>query len=175
MEMSEKPKVVVKVKNMPLILDYCVENKLKFSASPRLTPDEWEFELGISDIMGAVALGMFLRENRIEMVGLPLTSAKTQAAKSAKVSKAPSKKSEPMIDLTHPELETPSIEVQAENEFVEEVVTETAPLAVEEPMALIPEPATIEEPAQNEFNMFASSADDFSTDNGSQTNDLLFG
>ncbi len=147
MEITDKPKVIVKVKNMSLVLDYCIENKLKFSASPRLTPDEWEFELGISDIMGAVALGMFLRENRLEAVGLQPSAPKAQvAARAAKVAKAPSKK-ETTIDLTSPELEE-------------------TPFAVSGPAE--PETPAQAEASDNDFNEFAS-------DSGSHSNDLLFG
>lgn len=158
MEMSEKPKVVVKVKHMPLILDYCIENKLKFSASPRLTPDEWEFELGITDIMGAVALGMFLRENRLEMLGMQTNTVKTQAAKSTKVAKAVTAKKAEQNEVASPEVEAINTEVFAVNEFVEEPTTSLEPVVEE----------------TNEFAAF-STVDEFTTDNGSQTNDLLFG
>lgn len=172
MEMSEKPKVVVKVKNMPLILDYCVENKIKFSASPRLTPDEWEFELGITDIMGAVALGMFLRENRLEMLGLQANTVKTQAAKASKVSKASAKKTESVIDLTNPELEAPVQEAEPIQMLaIEEPVIES--VVVEEPVNEFVAEELISEPA--EFTPSFDTVDEFTTDNGSQTNDLLFG
>lgn len=172
MEMSEKPKVVVKVKNMPLILDYCVENKIKFSASPRLTPDEWEFELSITDIMGAVALGMFLRENRLEMLGLQANPAKTQAAKSSKVSKAASKKAEAVIDLTNPGLETPVQEAEPIQMLpVEEPVANN--VAIEEPVKDAVVDELIAEPT--EFAPSFNTVDEFTNDNGSQTNDLLFG
>lgn len=139
--------MIVKVKNMSLVLDYCIENKLKFSASPRLTPDEWEFELGITDIMGAVALGMFLRENRLEAVGLQPSTPKAQsAARTPKVAKAPARK-ETTIDLTSPELE--------ETPFA---ASGTATPATQEE----------ESPESNDFNEFAS-------DSGSHSNDLLFG
>lgn len=145
MEMNDKPKVIVKVKHMPLVLDYCVEHKLKFTATPRLTPDEWEFELAISDIIGAVSLGMFLRENRLEVVGLASASPKTQSSKTSKVAKTTAKKSEAEV-------------VFAPLEKEEEI------LPVQEPeMALAPEEHSFAE--KNEFE----------SDHGAQTNDLLFG
>lgn len=148
MEITDKPKVIVKLKNMSLVLDYCIENKLKFSAAPRLTPDEWEFELGISDIMGAVALGMFLRENRLEAVGIQAQTPKAQAARSSRATKAPAKKNETPIDLTTPDLEE-------------------TPFAVSGPAE--PETASGDQPENgNELNEFAS-------DSGSHNNDLLFG
>lgn len=91
---NEKPRVIVKNKNLSFIFDYCLESKTPFTANPRLSGDEWEIEFKITDIMGAVALGMFLRENRIEPVGLQIAkpqaaavasvTAKTKAAKTTK-------------------------------------------------------------------------------------------
>jgi hypothetical protein len=78
METNNKPKLTVKAKNLQLVFDYCIENKLKFSVAPRLIQDEWEFELNISDIMTAVALGVFIKENKIEVAGLAYNSPKTQ-------------------------------------------------------------------------------------------------
>lgn len=96
---NEKPRVIVKNKNLPFIFDYCLETKTPFTANPRLSGDEWEIEFKITDIMGAVALGMFLRENRIEPVGLQIAkpqaaavasvTAKTKTAKAAKKQDAP--------------------------------------------------------------------------------------
>ena len=53
---NDKPRVIVKNKNLQFIFDYCLESKTPFTANPRLSGDEWEIEFKISDIMGAVAL-----------------------------------------------------------------------------------------------------------------------
>lgn len=97
---NDKPRVIIKNKNLQFIFDYCIESKTPFTANPRLSGDEWEIEFKISDIMGAVALGMFLRENRIEPVGLQTVKPQTVATTTtkAKATKATtSKKQEPEI------------------------------------------------------------------------------
>lgn len=53
---NDKPRVIVKNKNLQFVFDYCIESKTPFSVNPRLSGDEWEVEFKISDIMGAVAL-----------------------------------------------------------------------------------------------------------------------
>lgn len=89
---NEKPRVIVKNKNLQFIFDYCIESKTPFSANPRLSGDEWEIEFKITDIMGAVALGMFLRENRIEPVGIQTVKPQTVvAAVKTKVTKTSKK------------------------------------------------------------------------------------
>jgi hypothetical protein len=89
---NNKPKLTVKAKNLQLVFDYCIENKLKFSVGPRLIQDEWEFELNISDIMAAVALGVFIKENKIEVAGLVYNPPKAQqAAVQTKVAAKPTK------------------------------------------------------------------------------------
>lgn len=98
---NEKPRVIVKNKNLQFIFDYCLESKTPFTANPRLSGDEWEIEFKITDIMGAVALGMFLRENRIEPVGLqvakPQTAAVASATAKTKTAKAGKKADTPEI------------------------------------------------------------------------------
>jgi hypothetical protein len=75
---NNKPKLLVRLKNLQLVFDYCIENKLKFNVAPKLSNDEWEFELNITDIMSAVALGVFVRENRLDVIGLNLGTPKVQ-------------------------------------------------------------------------------------------------
>ena len=94
---NNKPKLVVRLKNLQLVFDYCIENKLKFNVAPKLSNDEWEFELNITDIMGAVALGVFVRENRLDVAGLNTGAPKVQTtpqpvSKSVKTTKSTIKK-----------------------------------------------------------------------------------
>lgn len=89
---NEKPRVIVKNKTLSFIFDYCIESKTPFSVNPRLSGDEWEIEFKITDIMGAVALGMFLRENRIEPVGLQVAKPQAVVASVAKAKVTKTKK-----------------------------------------------------------------------------------
>ena len=64
-------KVVLKRKNIPLLVDFCLEESLEFTVKPQVFPDsDWEVTLKISEIKTAVVAGMFLRENRIEISGI---------------------------------------------------------------------------------------------------------
>lgn len=85
--MHENPSVIVKRKNIQTILDYCFENKIEFKATPRNMPEEWEIEFTVKDIMKAVYLGMFLKENKLELVGFGnvTSTSKPAAVGSAKL------------------------------------------------------------------------------------------
>jgi len=64
-------KVVLKKKNIPVLVDFCIEESIEFNVKPQTFPDtDWEFTMKISDIKTAVVAGMFLRENRIEISGI---------------------------------------------------------------------------------------------------------
>ncbi|PKP21957.1 MAG: hypothetical protein CVU05_05765 [Bacteroidetes bacterium HGW-Bacteroidetes-21] len=69
MENSNKPRVLLKSKNMQVLMEYCIENKLEFTVIPRKMNDEWEIEINIADITSAIELGMFMRSNKLELVG----------------------------------------------------------------------------------------------------------
>lgn len=103
---NEKPRVIVKNKNLQFIFDYCLETKTPFTANPRLSGDEWEIEFKISDIMGAVALGMFLRENRIEPIGVqvakPQAAAVANATAAAKTKATKTAKKQDTPEITEP-------------------------------------------------------------------------
>lgn len=88
---NNAPKLLVKQKNIQLVFDYCLENKLKFNVIPRLSPDEWEVEINIIDVMSAVALGIFIRENKIDVIGLNHGTPKVQTTSAAKVVKTTAK------------------------------------------------------------------------------------
>lgn len=99
---NEKPRVIVKNKNLQFVFDYCLESKTPFSANPRLSGDEWEIEFKISDIMGAVALGMFLRENRIEPVGLQVVKPQATVVPSATKAKVTKTKKQDSPEISEP-------------------------------------------------------------------------
>ena len=84
--MSEAIKVILKQKSIPVLVDFCIEEKIEFNVRPQAFPDtDWEFNLMVKDIKTAVTTGMFLRENRIDIAGneqpkpkKPITSKKTK-------------------------------------------------------------------------------------------------
>jgi hypothetical protein len=64
-------KVILKKKNIPLLVEFCLDESVEFIVKPQTFPDtDWEFTLKIADIKTAVVAGMFLRENRIEISGI---------------------------------------------------------------------------------------------------------
>jgi predicted metal-dependent TIM-barrel fold hydrolase len=68
---DDKPIILTKRKNIQTVIDYCLEQKISFNASPRaISIDEWEIELNITSIKGAIALGIFVRENKLELYGM---------------------------------------------------------------------------------------------------------
>lgn len=130
---NEKPRVIVKNKTLQFIFDYCLESKTPFQATPRLNGDEWEIEFKVSDIMGGVALGMFLRENRIEPVGIQIVKPQTVAV-SAKAKTTKAKKQEPEITESVFEQDTADAELTFESNqnAVEEPVTTPVSIVAEE-------------------------------------------
>jgi len=80
--MSESIKLILKTKSIPVLVDFCLEEKIEFNVRPQDFPDtDWEFNLVIKDIKIGVITGMFLRENRIEIPGGDSQKAKKPAAK----------------------------------------------------------------------------------------------
>lgn len=78
-------KLILKRKNIQLLVDFCLEETLEFTLKPQAFPDtDWELTMKITDIKTAVAAGMFLRENRIEVNGIDQQKMKKQAPKKTK-------------------------------------------------------------------------------------------
>ncbi len=78
-------KLVLKRKNIQLLVDFCLDESLEFTLKPQTFPDtDWELTMKITDIKTAVAAGMFLRENRIEVNGIDQQKFKKQAPKKTK-------------------------------------------------------------------------------------------
>ena len=69
--MEEKVTVLAKRKTTALLFDYCMDQKVIYTVSPRpMIADEFEVDVQISNIKQAIALGMFLKENKYEVFGL---------------------------------------------------------------------------------------------------------
>ncbi len=69
---EEKPTVSVKKKNLSSLVEYCIENKIDFTVKSR-SGDDFEVEFLISNTKKAIALGMCLKELKLELNGLSVT------------------------------------------------------------------------------------------------------
>ncbi len=70
-ENKEFPKVILKRNKIQTMVDYCLDETIEFTVRQQQFPDtDWEVEIKIDDIKAAVMLGMFLRENRLELEGM---------------------------------------------------------------------------------------------------------
>ncbi|NDC31047.1 MAG: hypothetical protein EBZ58_08970 [Bacteroidetes bacterium] len=95
---DDKPVILAKRKNIQTIFDYCLDQKIEFKVSPRaISNDEWELELSIDSIKMAIALGMFVRENKLDMYGMgefskpkPISNVKKVEEKEKTIAPAPS-------------------------------------------------------------------------------------
>jgi hypothetical protein len=87
---EETPVLLSKRKNIQVLLDYCLDQRIAFTATPRaISHDDFEIELHISGIKQAIALGMFVKENKFEVTGMgDLVKPKV----------APPKKIEPRVE-----------------------------------------------------------------------------
>lgn len=59
------PFVVLKKKNIQLLLDYCLENKIEFTVAPK-NSEEFKVVFNLKDFNAAISLGICLRELRID-------------------------------------------------------------------------------------------------------------
>jgi hypothetical protein len=84
--LNEFPSVLVKKRQMDDLLAYVMDQKLTIRVVPRGMADEWEITFEIEEVLKAVALGMFLRELKLELAGfqMPAFSSKTKPKKSSK-------------------------------------------------------------------------------------------
>jgi len=68
---EETPTVTVKRKNISQLVEYCIDNKIEFSVKPLISrSEEFELEFNISNSKKAIALGMCLKELRLELNGM---------------------------------------------------------------------------------------------------------
>ena len=92
---NTNPKVVIKKKQVSVIVEYCLEESIEFSVKQQTFPDtDWEIEMKLKDFKAAVLLGMFLRENRIDIDGIDPQRYKRSAKKSDEKAEAPVKEKE---------------------------------------------------------------------------------
>lgn len=71
---EEKPTVSVKKKNLLPLIEYCIENKIDFTLTSRSAQsDDYDVEFIITNPKKAIALGMCLKELKLELNGLQVT------------------------------------------------------------------------------------------------------
>lgn len=88
---EETPVLLSKRKNIQVLLDYCLDQRIAFTATPRaISHDDFEIEVHISGIKQAIALGMFVKENKFEVTGMgDLVKPKTPAPKKVEAKPEP--------------------------------------------------------------------------------------
>lgn len=120
--MHENPSVIVKRKNIQTLLDYCLDNKIEFKAVPRDMPEEWDIEFTVQDIMKAINLGMFLKENKLDLAGFGgMSSTPKQATVSASAAKPRTRKTEKEEKSTPPAETKPPVVSPIFSEETEEI------------------------------------------------------
>lgn len=81
--MEEKVTLHSKRKALQPLLDYCLDQRITFTVNPKgLSAEEFEISLIINGIKQEVALGMFAKEHKFEVLGQAET-AKTKNASPA--------------------------------------------------------------------------------------------
>lgn len=76
------PFVGVKKKHIQLLLDYCIENRIEFTVTPK-NSEEFKVIFGLKDFNTAIALGMCLRELKLEFTAIEATPVAAIKAKKA--------------------------------------------------------------------------------------------
>jgi hypothetical protein len=93
------PKVVIKKKQVSTIVDFCLEESIEFSVKQQTFPDtDWEIEMKMKDFKAAVLLGMFLRENRIDIDGIDPQRYKKSTKKAEEKPEPATKEEKPKQD-----------------------------------------------------------------------------
>lgn len=137
---SEKPRILIKSKNLQLIFDYCVETKTEFTVIPRNTNDDWEIELNIKSIIDAIKWGMFLKSNKIELIEnnnstAIINSTKTNLSKNGLKSPKTLETSKKIEKKSTPEEIKPLFETQNTNKIKEPIdLTLNSNTSINEPL-----------------------------------------
>ena len=98
---NDMPTVLIKRKNIQTIFDYCMDNKIEFSVKEKpFTVEEFEVVLNIEEIKQAIALGIFARESRIEIVGV---NDKQQTANKNSRKSTPTTPAKPIEEISEKE------------------------------------------------------------------------
>ncbi len=70
-KLDEKPVVLSKRRNIQTLIDYCLDQRVGFTVTPRaISNDDFEIEVNIEGIKQAIALGMFIKENKFDITGM---------------------------------------------------------------------------------------------------------
>jgi hypothetical protein len=80
---EDKPTVTVKKKNIQSLIEYCIENKIDFTLRSKSSNDDFDVEFIITNTKKAIALGMCLKELKMELNGLTVTPIAAIKAKKA--------------------------------------------------------------------------------------------
>jgi hypothetical protein len=70
---EEKPTVTVKKKSVFALIEYCIENKIDFTVLSKSSSEDLDIEFIITNTKKAIALGMCLKELKMELNGLSVT------------------------------------------------------------------------------------------------------
>jgi hypothetical protein len=72
------PTVTVKKKNLSTLIEYCIENRIDFTLKSRsANADDFDIEFNVTNTQKAIALGMCLKELKLELNGMNVTSVNT--------------------------------------------------------------------------------------------------
>jgi hypothetical protein len=81
-ENSNQIKLVLKKKQISIVVDFCLEEAIEFSVKQQSFPNtDWEVDLWLKDVKAAILTGMFLRENHIEIEGADQQKLKKPSVK----------------------------------------------------------------------------------------------
>lgn len=105
------PKVILKKKQIPVLIDFCLEESIEFSVRQQTFPEtDWEVELRLKDYRTAVLVGMFLRENKMELDGIDPQRYKKQQSSAGSSRKSEEKTENPKAEplMSNPKVEEKS-------------------------------------------------------------------
>ena len=99
--MEEKVSIQTKRKQIQPAIEYCLDQRITFSINPiGLSAEEFQIDLIVNGIKQAIALGMFVKEHKFEILGQSETTKtkstsasvkKTEVVENAEVVNASSK------------------------------------------------------------------------------------
>ncbi len=67
------PAVTMKKKSLSPLIEYCIENKIDFTLKSK-SNDDFDLEFILTNTTKAIALGMCLKELKLELNGISITS-----------------------------------------------------------------------------------------------------